>query len=63
MADSRRRHHGEARAAFYGSLGGIQLVAPVTGMAVTSDGAGYWMVAGDGGVFAFGDAPFWGSPA
>jgi hypothetical protein len=32
-------------------------------MTVTSDAGGYWMVAGDGGVFAFGDAPFWGSPA
>ncbi len=28
-------------------------------MAPTS--AGYWMVASDGGVFAFGDAPFAGS--
>ena len=34
---------------------------PITGMATTDDGQGYWMVAGDGGVFAFGDAPFWGS--
>jgi hypothetical protein len=50
-------------ATFYGSLGGIPLVSPVTGMAATSDAGGYWMVAGDGGVFAFGDAPFWGSPA
>ena len=27
----------------------------------TSDGAGYWLVASDGGIFAFGDAPFYGS--
>ena len=26
-----------------------------------ADGAGYWMVAADGGIFAF-DAPFYGSP-
>jgi hypothetical protein len=30
-------------------------------MAPTRTGAGYWFVAGDGGVFAFGDAPFFGS--
>jgi hypothetical protein len=30
-------------------------------MAATSDGKGYWLVASDGGVFTFGDAPFEGS--
>ena len=30
-------------------------------MASTSDGQGYWLVADDGGVFAFGDAVFAGS--
>ena len=30
-------------------------------MAATSDGSGYWLVAADGGVFTFGDAPFDGS--
>ena len=30
-------------------------------MAATADGQGYWLVAADGGVFAFGDAPFLGS--
>jgi hypothetical protein len=30
-------------------------------MAATPDGGGYWLVASDGGVFAFGDAPFYGS--
>jgi hypothetical protein len=29
---------------------------------VAADGAGYWMVAADGGIFAF-DAGFYGSPA
>ena len=30
-------------------------------MAATPDGAGYWLVASDGGIFAFGDAHFYGS--
>ena len=30
-------------------------------MAATPDGQGYWLVAADGGVFAFGDATFAGS--
>jgi hypothetical protein len=34
---------------------------PVVGMAATPDGHGYWLVAADGGVFSFGDAPFRGS--
>jgi hypothetical protein len=34
---------------------------PVVGMAATADGGGYWLVAADGGIFAFGDAAFRGS--
>ena len=30
-------------------------------MATTQDGKGYWLVASDGGVFAYGDAGFYGS--
>jgi ribosomal protein L24E len=30
-------------------------------MAATPDGAGYWLVASDGGIFTFGDATFYGS--
>ena len=30
-------------------------------MAASPTGKGYWLVAEDGGVFAFGDAPFHGS--
>jgi hypothetical protein len=30
-------------------------------MATTVDGHGYWLVAADGGIFAFGDAGFFGS--
>ncbi|HLG67679.1 MAG TPA: CHAP domain-containing protein, partial [Acidimicrobiales bacterium] len=50
-------------AGFFGSMGGVPLVAPVVGMAATPTGKGYWLVAGDGGVFAFGDAGFYGSGA
>jgi hypothetical protein len=32
-------------------------------MAATPDGGGYWLVAADGGIFAFGDAGFHGSTA
>jgi hypothetical protein len=40
---------------------GQSLNQPVVGIAATPDGKGYWLVASDGGVFAFGDAHFWGS--
>ncbi len=39
----------------------VHLNRPIVGMAATPDGRGYWMVASDGGVFGFGDAPFFGS--
>ncbi|MGH9093474.1 MAG: hypothetical protein ACRDZR_19135, partial [Acidimicrobiales bacterium] len=58
-------------APFDGSMGGTPLNQPVVGMAATptgggaaSDGAtsgGYWEVAADGGIFAFGNAAFHGS--
>ena len=48
-------------AGFFGSTGGMRLVAPVVGMARTPDGGGYWLVASDGGVFSYGDAQFYGS--
>jgi hypothetical protein len=35
--------------------------SPIVGVASTPDGGGYWQVAADGGVFAFGDAGFYGS--
>jgi len=57
---------------FYGSIPGLglhpagsglpnSLNAPIVGMVPSSDGGGYFMVASDGGVFAFGDAQFAGS--
>jgi hypothetical protein len=59
-------------AGFYGSIPGLglnpagsrlpnSLNAPIVGMVPSSDGGGYFMVASDGGVFAFGDARFAGS--
>ena len=60
-------------AGFYGSIPGLgilpagypgagrKLAAPVVGMVPSADGGGYFMVAADGGVFAFGDAVFAGS--
>ena len=57
---------------FHGSIPGLglhpagsglpnSLNAPIVGMVPSSDGGGYFMVAADGGVFAFGDARFAGS--
>ena len=59
-------------AAYYGSIPGVglhpagsgqpdSLDAPIVGMVPSSTGHGYFMVASDGGVFAFGDARFAGS--
>ena len=43
------------------STGSLHLNKPVVGMAATPDGKGYWFVASDGGIFAYGDAQFYGS--
>ena len=59
-------------AGFHGSIPGTglnpagsglphSLNAPIVGMVPSTDGGGYFMVASDGGVFAFGDARFEGS--
>ena len=45
----------------YGDMSGKHLNQPVVGMAPTADGQGYYLVAGDGGMFTFGDAHFYGS--
>jgi hypothetical protein len=42
-------------------MGGQHLNAPVVAMAATPTGRGYWLVAADGGIFAYGDAVFDGS--
>jgi len=52
-------------AAFYGDQSTIVPTAAPngtpTGIVATPDAKGYWIVDSDGGVFAFGDAPFLGS--
>ncbi len=59
-------------AGFYGSIPGLgiapagstaphRLNAPIVAIVPSVDGRGYFMVAADGGVFAFGDAAFAGS--
>ncbi|HUP68339.1 MAG TPA: hypothetical protein VM142_00840 [Acidimicrobiales bacterium] len=45
-------------AVFRGSTGDIRLNSPVAGLAPAPGVAGYWMVAADGGIFAFGGAAF-----
>jgi hypothetical protein len=47
-------------AALAGPMGGKKLNAPVQSLVPDSGGKGYWLVASDGGIFAF-DAPFKGS--
>jgi hypothetical protein len=44
-----------------GSMAGKRLNKPIVGMAATPSGAGYRMVATDGGIFSFGDARYYGS--
>lgn len=44
----------------YGSMTGMTLNKPIVGIAVDRTTGGYWLVASDGGVFAF-NAPFYGS--
>ncbi len=48
---------------FEGSLPSVGVTPnkPIVGMAATPDGKGYWEVAADGGIFAYGDAMFYGS--
>ena len=46
---------------FFGSMAGQPLAAPVVGAAYTPFHDGYWEVATDGGIFAFGSARFAGS--
>jgi ribosomal protein L24E len=48
-------------AGHYGDMAGKALNRPIVGISVTPTGNGYWMVASDGGIFAFGDAKFFGS--
>jgi hypothetical protein len=45
----------------HGSTEGVVLNAPIVDVAAAPDGSGYWEVAADGGVFAFGGATYAGS--
>ena len=45
----------------HGSLAGVHLNAPIIGIAALPGGNGYWLLASDGGVFAYGAAQFHGS--
>jgi hypothetical protein len=54
-------HHNPQLTGFLNQPGPARLDQPIVGMAPTGDGAGYWNVASDGGLFAFGDAGFYGS--
>ena len=54
---------GYGGARFYGSTGARHLNQPIAGMATTWSGHGYWLVARDGGIFAFGDARSTAPPA
>ena len=47
-------------AAFHGSTGSLTLNKPIVGLSTDYSTGGYWLVASDGGVFAF-DATFYGS--
>jgi hypothetical protein len=58
-AGGRLRALGGAR--HRGDLSGVSLAKPIVGMALTPSKNGYWMVASDGGMFAFGDARFLGT--
>jgi hypothetical protein len=50
-----------APAANFGDMSGQPINRPVVGMSPTADGEGYWLVAADGGIFAFGNARYYGS--
>ena len=50
-----------AMPSFHGSTGSLVLNKPIVGMITGPAGAGYFLVASDGGIFSFGTAPFYGS--
>jgi uncharacterized protein YkwD len=46
---------------YVGSPARLTLKQPIVDMTNTPTGAGYWLVASDGGIFSYGDARFYGS--
>ena len=53
--------HQYGGAVHHGDTSGLTPASPVVDMAATPTGGGYWLVSADGGVYAFGDAGFFGS--
>jgi hypothetical protein len=53
----------DTTAPFFGSLPGLGITpaAPIVGIAATPNSQGYWLLGSDGGVFAFGNARYFGS--
>ena len=43
-------------AVFHGDATKFRLAAPIISLATTPNGAGYWLLARDGGIFSFGNA-------
>lgn len=54
-------HHDPQLTGWLATAAQGHLNSPIVGMASTPDGSGYWNVAADGGLFAFGNAGFHGS--
>jgi surface antigen len=48
--------YGDSGATTYGGTASMTLSRPMVSAVATADGKGYWMVAGDGGIFPFGEA-------
>ncbi|HEX3728741.1 MAG TPA: hypothetical protein VHV47_02985 [Opitutaceae bacterium] len=40
---------------------GVTSALPVIGIVPSQGAGGYWLLGADGGIFAFGNAPFYGS--
>lgn len=53
----------QVQGVFAGSLTNLPHRGRAVGIALTPSGGGYWIAASDGGVYAFGDARFYGSGA
>jgi hypothetical protein len=50
-------------ATFYGSFGANRPPAPISAIAPSADGNGYYLIDASGKVYNYGDAPYLGSAA